>query len=158
MVSVSQILLCYSSSFSLFKRPKRRPLTSIYIRDRVSAGWPGSRVDRVSPGQFPSGFLPPPGPVPGPGRSGQPAGPVRVLKLWDLLLVMVSGFFLFFLDIILTLSDFSIYVFRLDPAVCMYLGDLLLGEEADQRYTGKLIILCFCLGAEQCHLVMNFFL
>ena len=149
MVSVSQILLCYSSSFSLFKRPKRRPLTSIYIRDRV---------DRVSPGQFPSGFLPPPGPVPGPGRSGQPAGPVRVLKLWDLLLVMVSGFFLFFLDIILTLSDFSIYVFRLDPAVCMYLGDLLLGEEADQRYTGKLIILCFCLGAEQCHLVMNFFL
>jgi hypothetical protein len=149
VVSVSQILLCYSSSFSLFKRPKRRPLTSIYIRDRV---------DRVSPGQFPSGFLPPPGPVPGLGRSGQPAGPVRVLKLWDLLLVMVSGFFLFFLDIILTLSDFSIYVFRLDPAVCMYLGDLLLGEEANQRYTGKLIILCFCLGAEQCHLVMNFFL
>ena len=33
-------------------------------------GWTGSRVDRVSPGQFPSGFLPPPGPVPGPGRPG----------------------------------------------------------------------------------------
>ena len=45
MVSVSQILLCYSSSFSLFKRPKRRPLTSIYIRDRVSAGF--NRVARV---------------------------------------------------------------------------------------------------------------
>jgi hypothetical protein len=42
-------------------------------------GWTGSRVDRVSPGQFSSGFLPPPGPVPGPGR---PAGPVRVLKLY----------------------------------------------------------------------------
>jgi len=34
------------------------------------AGWTGSRVDRVSPGQFPSGFLPQPGPVPGPGRPG----------------------------------------------------------------------------------------
>ena len=30
----------------------------------------GSRVDRVFPGQFPSGFLPSPGPVPGPGRPG----------------------------------------------------------------------------------------
>jgi len=28
------------------------------------------RVDRVSPGQFPSGFLPPPGLVPGPGQPG----------------------------------------------------------------------------------------
>jgi len=28
------------------------------------------RVDRVSPGQFPSVFLPSPGPVPGPGRPG----------------------------------------------------------------------------------------
>jgi len=34
------------------------------------AGWTGSRVDRVSPGQFPSGFLPQPGPVLGPGRPG----------------------------------------------------------------------------------------
>ena len=35
-------------------------------------GLPGStrRVDRVSPGQLPSGFLPPPGPIPGPGRPG----------------------------------------------------------------------------------------
>jgi hypothetical protein len=45
---------------------------------RGLTGWTGSRVDRVSPDQFPSGFLPQPGPVPGPGR---PAGPVRVLKL-----------------------------------------------------------------------------
>ena len=50
--------------------------------DRVSPGF--GRVDRVPgwpsfPGQFPSGFLPQPGPVPGPGRS---VGPVRVLKLW----------------------------------------------------------------------------
>ena len=28
------------------------------------------QVDRVSPSQFPSGFLPPPGLVPGPGRPG----------------------------------------------------------------------------------------
>ena len=33
-------------------------------------GWPGSRVGRVFPGQFPSGFLPPPGSVPGPSRPG----------------------------------------------------------------------------------------
>lgn len=52
---------------------------------------------------------------------------VNIMVIMDLLLVMVSGFFLFFLDIILTLSNFSIYVFCLDPAVCMYLGDLLLG-------------------------------
>jgi hypothetical protein len=39
--------------------------------------WPGGlgpgstlRVDRVSPGQFPSGFFPSPGPVPSPGRPG----------------------------------------------------------------------------------------
>jgi hypothetical protein len=34
------------------------------------AGWTESRVDRVSPGQFPSRFLPQPGLVPGPGRPG----------------------------------------------------------------------------------------
>jgi hypothetical protein len=45
--------------------------------DRVSPGF--GRVDQVSPGQFPSGFLPQPGPVLDPGR---PAGPVRVLKHW----------------------------------------------------------------------------
>jgi hypothetical protein len=28
------------------------------------------QVDRVSPSQFPSGFLPPPGLVPGPGQPG----------------------------------------------------------------------------------------
>jgi len=43
------------------------------------ARWTGSRVDRVFPGQFPSGFLPQLGPVSGPGR---PAEPVRVLKHW----------------------------------------------------------------------------
>ena len=38
---------------------------------RVSPGFDRvDRVDRVFPGQFPSGFLPPPGPVPGPGRPG----------------------------------------------------------------------------------------
>jgi hypothetical protein len=46
----------------------------IYIKKKKSAvshtGLTGSRVDRVSPGQFPRGFLPPPGPVPGPGRPG----------------------------------------------------------------------------------------
>ena len=36
--------------------------------DRVSPGF--DRVDRVSPGQFPSGFWPPPGLVPCPGRPG----------------------------------------------------------------------------------------
>ena len=34
------------------------------------AGRTGSRVDRVSPGQFLSWFLPQPGLVPGPGRPG----------------------------------------------------------------------------------------
>jgi len=35
-------------------------------------GLPGStrRVDRISPGYLPGGFLLRPGPVPGPGRSG----------------------------------------------------------------------------------------
>jgi len=42
--------------------------------NRVYPGRPGSgltcRVDRVQPGQLPSGFLLRPGPVPGPGRPG----------------------------------------------------------------------------------------
>jgi len=41
--------------------------------DRVPGGpGPGStrRVDQVFPGQFPNGFLPPLGLVPGPGRPG----------------------------------------------------------------------------------------
>ena len=48
------------------------------------SGLAGSRIDRVWPGQFPTGFWPPPGPVPCPGRPGpgRPAGPGRVLKLW----------------------------------------------------------------------------
>ena len=33
-------------------------------------GSPGFRVDRVSPGQLPGGFLLRPGPVSGPGRPG----------------------------------------------------------------------------------------
>jgi len=48
---------------------KKRPGLS-----RVYPGRPGSgstrRVDRVSPGQLPGGFLLGPGPVPGPGRPG----------------------------------------------------------------------------------------
>jgi hypothetical protein len=46
---------------------------TVKIKKKLTGSHPGltgSRVDRVFPGQFPSGFLPPPGPVPGPGRSG----------------------------------------------------------------------------------------
>jgi hypothetical protein len=69
--------------------PKRRRLTSIKYKKKrpgLRRVWPGGpgpgstlRVDRVSPGQLPSGFLPPPGPVPCPGRpdpgSSRQAGP-----------------------------------------------------------------------------------
>ena len=72
-----------SSVFWHFKMPKRRCLMTVNIKkiDRVSPGF--DRVDQVPgrpgfSGQFPSKFLPLPGPVPGPGR---PAGPVQVLKL-----------------------------------------------------------------------------
>ena len=64
---------------------KQRRFTYIYIKKTagVYPGGPGPgstrRVNRVSPGQLSSGFLPPSGPVPGPSR---PTGPVRVLKLW----------------------------------------------------------------------------
>jgi len=79
--SICPILLhCSSSFWPLKQRPKRRRLTSSSIkknRPGLSRVWPGSpgpgltrRVDRVSPGQLPSGFLPPPGPVPCPGRPG----------------------------------------------------------------------------------------
>jgi len=58
---------------------------------RVYPGQPGSgstrQVDRVSPGQLPRRFLPPPRPVPGPGR---PAGPVRVSKLCVIELIIFS--------------------------------------------------------------------
>jgi hypothetical protein len=52
-------------------------------------GLPGStrQVDRVSSGQLPRRFLPPPGPVPGPGR---PARPVRVSKLCVIELIIFS--------------------------------------------------------------------
>jgi hypothetical protein len=40
----------------------------IYIKGRVSTGF--TRVDRVSPGQLPDGFLLRPGPVPGLDRPG----------------------------------------------------------------------------------------
>ena len=58
----------------------------IYIKNVGSQpGLPGAtrRVDRVSPGQLPDGFLFRPGPVPyRVGRvPGRPAGPVRVSKL-----------------------------------------------------------------------------
>jgi len=62
--------------------------------DRVSPGF--DRVDRVSPSQFPSGFLPPPGPVPGPGRPGpgstRRAGPgfKTLLNSLDLEFVMLK--------------------------------------------------------------------
>ena len=46
---------------------ERWRFTCIY-KSQVSSGF--TRVDRVFPGQFPSGFLPQPGPVPGPGRPG----------------------------------------------------------------------------------------
>ena len=66
-------------------------LTSMYIyiyKKKVGSqsGLPGSlgfRVDRVSPGQLPGGFLLRARPVPGLGR---PAGPIRVSKLWRKLL------------------------------------------------------------------------
>jgi len=61
-----------TTSFNINQAKKNRPGLT-----RVRPGGPGGpgpgstlRVDRVSPGQFPSGFLPSPGPVPGPGRPG----------------------------------------------------------------------------------------
>jgi hypothetical protein len=87
-----------------------------YIKKKLTGshpgltGWTRSRVDRVSPGQFPSGFLPPPWPVPGPGR---PAGPVRVLKLCILLLVsllLCTSIFTFYMPSLTNniLSTFSL--------------------------------------------------
>jgi len=57
---------------------KRRSFTFVYIKkkDRVSAGF--TRVDRVSPGQLPGGFLLGPGPVLGPGRPGPGSAGSRV--------------------------------------------------------------------------------
>ena len=74
----------------------------IYIKKKspgLSRVYPGSgltrRVDRVSPGQLPRGFLLRPGPVPGPGRPGRPAGPVRVLKLWKKPISLIKISFLY---------------------------------------------------------------
>jgi hypothetical protein len=77
---LSPILLCSSSAFWPFKRPKRRRLMTANIkknRPGLTRVWPGGpglgstrRIDWVSLGQLPSGFLPPPGPVPGPGWPG----------------------------------------------------------------------------------------
>ena len=56
------------------------------------AGCTGSRVDWVSPGQFPSGVLPQPGPVPGPGRPG----PGSTRRAGRVLKHCVHQFFLIF--------------------------------------------------------------
>jgi hypothetical protein len=64
--SLSAILHHSSSSFWLFKRPKQRHFTSIYIYIYIKR----SGLSRVSPGQLPSGFLLRLGSVPGPGRLG----------------------------------------------------------------------------------------
>jgi hypothetical protein len=62
--------------FGILDGKKRRRLMTVKIKKKVTgshsglARWTGSRVDRVSPAQFPSGFLPKPGLVPGPGRPG----------------------------------------------------------------------------------------
>jgi hypothetical protein len=64
---------CSSSSFWPFKRPQRCRFKALYTKKKEAGfqpGLPGStlRVDRISPGQLPTGFLRRPGPVPGPGR------------------------------------------------------------------------------------------
>jgi len=66
--------------FGILDGKKRRRLMTVKIKKkwpgltRVWLGGPGPgstrRVDRVSSAQFPSGFLPKPGLVPGPGRPG----------------------------------------------------------------------------------------
>jgi len=84
-------LLCLS--WNLPARPGKKKGVSGFVGSRLSKTrlmtvkkkkwpgltrvWPGGlgsestrRVDRVFPGQFPSGFLPQPGPVPGPGWPG----------------------------------------------------------------------------------------
>jgi len=81
---VTDIALSFFSlqflAFWPFKRPKRRRLMTGNMKKKLTGshpgltGWTGSRVDRVSPGQFPSGFLPHPdrsqARVDPPGRSG----------------------------------------------------------------------------------------
>jgi hypothetical protein len=65
-----------SSAFWHFRMIKTTSFNDLQLKNKLTeshpglTGWTGSRVDRVSPGQFPSGFLPSPGPVPGPGRPG----------------------------------------------------------------------------------------
>jgi hypothetical protein len=70
----------------------------VYIkkRGRVYPGRPGSeltcRVDRVSPGQLPDGFLLRPGPVPGPGWPG----PGSTRRAGPSFKTMAASFFFFF--------------------------------------------------------------
>jgi len=63
--------------------------------DRVSPGWIGSRVDQVSPGQLPSGFLPPPGLVVGPGRPGHESTRLAGLGFKTLPKPTCLGYFFF---------------------------------------------------------------
>jgi hypothetical protein len=59
--------------------------------DRVSPGWTRSRrVDQVSLGQLPSGFLSPPEPVLDPGRSG-PESTRRACLGFKTLLPIIKG-------------------------------------------------------------------
>ena len=71
------LLLRFSVWLYVFRVIKRRRLMTGRVKKKVTgshpglAGWTGSRVDPSGrPGQFPSGFWPPPGPVPCPGRPG----------------------------------------------------------------------------------------
>ena len=76
---IVSFFFCFHSLFFsvlVLDGKKRHRLMTVKIKKKLTgshpglAGCTGSRVDRVSPGQFPSGFLPPPGPVPGPGWPG----------------------------------------------------------------------------------------
>ena len=53
----------------ILKKKKERPGLSRVYPGRLGSG-STRRVDRVSPGQLPNGFLLRPGPVPGPSRPG----------------------------------------------------------------------------------------
>jgi hypothetical protein len=60
-----------SSAFWHFRMIKTTSFNDLQLKKKLTGSHPGfDLVDRVSPGQFPSGFLPSPGPVPGLGRPG----------------------------------------------------------------------------------------
>jgi hypothetical protein len=62
---------CNANGLIIWQSKDKTVTFYLYIYKKnswVSSGF--TRVDRVLPGQFPSGFLPPPGPVPDPGRPG----------------------------------------------------------------------------------------